>query len=102
RDAIIIIIADVVISGIVVARAAIIGVAAAANRGTNGYTWPEPAAAVAIAIVVGVLAALPVSSAAAKARGGCRDPPAKARAGGANSAAEARSRSNATAAEARS
>ena len=60
-------------------------------------------AAVAIAIVAGVLTALPVSTAAAKARAGCRDTAAKARAGGANSAAEARSGRNcAAAAEARS
>src|SRR5258705_8517328 len=46
----VVVIAVVVIAGIVVARAAVIGVAAA-NRGADGYTWPETATP-AVATVV--------------------------------------------------
>src|SRR5437867_648663 len=63
RGAVIIIIAVVVVAGIVVARSAVIGVAAA-DRGTDGHTGPESAAAaIGTAVTAGPsVAALPISA----------------------------------------
>src|SRR4051812_50065919 len=71
RGAIVIIIAVVVVvAGIVIARAAVIGVAAA-NRGADGDAWPETATAAMAITATPSIAAPPISTPPIPPPAGC-------------------------------